>query len=571
MPLLSPCEWASRCAEGPCGSGFVFVFVLPSSLPLTATGARPLAAVHVADAPSSVGIDGSSPQPVALAQTVVLPPGVPHPSSVVCVPVAPGQPGNGPLRLATAADVPPCAGGAHRYVARLPALTQVTFVSSDRRQSWVLFAESACQHCGMHFFVAPAGQQAAQLAQQVPCAAQPTVYYSQQQQQLAMQQQQQQQQQQQAMQQAMAASVPSLGREPAATTGAPHPLSASVPMLSVTTPTTAAQAHASEVAALVSAKADALEAETARRQSAAAATAGASAPPLPPDDESMHASLHSDADTSDDPPTHFVDPISMELMTDPVLLVESGMSYERSSIDEWLGRGGATCPSTGIALETKRFVANTQLRQAIEEWVEAQAKQPRPSQTVPPPPQGHQCVVDEQRVAEEEESGWEVQELPLAKEWAAGRLKGVAPLASTVAMCSFRAASAGKSRVSADFALTALAMGLPALAKSWPDGRRVLWMLELPPGLAERIRFSVKAHYWMKDPVVADDIAHGDCVELGALFRHSSADLRYLYVCKLKLLPPSGSEVGAETAVATHKDVFAALGNGAFGVRAIIF
>ena len=33
-------------------------------------------------------------------------------------------------------------------------------------------------------------------------------------------------------------------------------------------------------------------------------------------------------------------------MADPVLLVETGMTFDRASIQEWLSRGNQTCPLT---------------------------------------------------------------------------------------------------------------------------------------------------------------------------------------------------------------------------------
>lgn len=47
------------------------------------------------------------------------------------------------------------------------------------------------------------------------------------------------------------------------------------------------------------------------------------------------------------PPDMFLCPISREVMRDPVVLVETGQMYDRSSISEWFKTGHSTCPLTG--------------------------------------------------------------------------------------------------------------------------------------------------------------------------------------------------------------------------------
>ena len=66
-------------------------------------------------------------------------------------------------------------------------------------------------------------------------------------------------------------------------------------------------------------------------------------------------------------PYEIQDPISHDVMWDPVLLVESGHSYDRPSIQQWFQRGNRTCPRTNRKLKslliavsgppTRRFVA----------------------------------------------------------------------------------------------------------------------------------------------------------------------------------------------------------------------
>ena len=68
-------------------------------------------------------------------------------------------------------------------------------------------------------------------------------------------------------------------------------------------------------------------------------------------------------------PSSFTCPLTMDLMSDPVILSRTGMTYERSAIMEWLGVNN-TCPSTQTKLEGLHddIVPNIALRNAIEEW-----------------------------------------------------------------------------------------------------------------------------------------------------------------------------------------------------------
>jgi hypothetical protein len=58
-------------------------------------------------------------------------------------------------------------------------------------------------------------------------------------------------------------------------------------------------------------------------------------------------------------------PISMEVMVDPVVLVESGQTYDRAEIEKWL-RVHDTDPVTNDILKTKKTVPNFSLRHTIE-------------------------------------------------------------------------------------------------------------------------------------------------------------------------------------------------------------
>ena len=58
----------------------------------------------------------------------------------------------------------------------------------------------------------------------------------------------------------------------------------------------------------------------------------------------------------------------MNIMVDPVI-IESGITYERSTIEEWFIRGD-TCPITGLKITNKRVIPNIALKQSIQYFCE---------------------------------------------------------------------------------------------------------------------------------------------------------------------------------------------------------
>lgn len=64
-------------------------------------------------------------------------------------------------------------------------------------------------------------------------------------------------------------------------------------------------------------------------------------------------------------PASFYCPISMDLMTDPVM-VDTGHTYDRSCIERWLQQGNRTCPVTGMRLRHLELMPNHALRNAIQ-------------------------------------------------------------------------------------------------------------------------------------------------------------------------------------------------------------
>ncbi|CAL0334088.1 unnamed protein product [Lupinus luteus] len=83
-------------------------------------------------------------------------------------------------------------------------------------------------------------------------------------------------------------------------------------------------------------------------------------------------------------PDDFRCPISLELMTDPVI-VSTGQTYERSCIDKWLQAGHGTCPKTLQTLTSSVLTPNYVLRSLIAQWCEANGIEPpkRPSSSQP--------------------------------------------------------------------------------------------------------------------------------------------------------------------------------------------
>ncbi|KAG2317131.1 hypothetical protein Bca4012_068022 [Brassica carinata] len=60
-------------------------------------------------------------------------------------------------------------------------------------------------------------------------------------------------------------------------------------------------------------------------------------------------------------------PISLEIMNDPVVL-ETGHTYDRSSIAKWFSAGNITCPKTGKNLSSTVLVSNVSVKQLIQSY-----------------------------------------------------------------------------------------------------------------------------------------------------------------------------------------------------------
>ncbi|KDP42027.1 hypothetical protein JCGZ_03090 [Jatropha curcas] len=68
-------------------------------------------------------------------------------------------------------------------------------------------------------------------------------------------------------------------------------------------------------------------------------------------------------------PHEFLCPITLEMMVDPVI-VATGQTYERASIQKWLNSNHRTCPKTGQTLDHLTLAPNFALRNLILQWCE---------------------------------------------------------------------------------------------------------------------------------------------------------------------------------------------------------
>eukprot|EP01018_Ginkgo_biloba_P030339 Gb_38670 [translate_table: standard] len=69
-------------------------------------------------------------------------------------------------------------------------------------------------------------------------------------------------------------------------------------------------------------------------------------------------------------PADFRCPLSLELMSDPVI-VASGQTYERAYIQQWLDQGMNTCPKTRQTLSHTNLIPNYTVKALIANWCES--------------------------------------------------------------------------------------------------------------------------------------------------------------------------------------------------------
>ncbi|KAM1291716.1 hypothetical protein ACFX13_019103 [Malus domestica] len=81
-------------------------------------------------------------------------------------------------------------------------------------------------------------------------------------------------------------------------------------------------------------------------------------------------------------PADFCCPLSLELMTDPVI-VASGQTYERTFIKNWIGLGLTVCPKTRQTLAHTNLIPNYTVKALIANWCESNnVKLPDPIKSV---------------------------------------------------------------------------------------------------------------------------------------------------------------------------------------------
>ncbi|XP_010528570.1 PREDICTED: U-box domain-containing protein 21 [Tarenaya hassleriana] len=73
------------------------------------------------------------------------------------------------------------------------------------------------------------------------------------------------------------------------------------------------------------------------------------------------------SDTDITIPPQFQCPISFDLMKDPVIMA-SGITYDRGSIEKWIESGNKTCPATNTVLKTFEQIPNHAIRKMIQDW-----------------------------------------------------------------------------------------------------------------------------------------------------------------------------------------------------------
>ena len=89
--------------------------------------------------------------------------------------------------------------------------------------------------------------------------------------------------------------------------------------------------------------------------------------PSTPGADSRSKKLASDVNV----PVDFRCPISLVLMRDPVV-VATGQTYDRESINLWIESGHSTCPKTGQALVNTNLIPNRALKNLIAMWCREQ-------------------------------------------------------------------------------------------------------------------------------------------------------------------------------------------------------
>lgn len=68
-------------------------------------------------------------------------------------------------------------------------------------------------------------------------------------------------------------------------------------------------------------------------------------------------------------PPEFYCPIALEIMEDPVVLMETAVTYDRKSVEVWISpHGPQRCPVTRKKLSNPSFIENKSLKILIDDW-----------------------------------------------------------------------------------------------------------------------------------------------------------------------------------------------------------
>ena len=67
-------------------------------------------------------------------------------------------------------------------------------------------------------------------------------------------------------------------------------------------------------------------------------------------------------------------PITTELMSDPVVCVGDGNTYERAAIEQWFATGARTSPTTNAQLESITLVPNLTVKRLIAAELERRGR-----------------------------------------------------------------------------------------------------------------------------------------------------------------------------------------------------
>jgi U-box domain len=92
-----------------------------------------------------------------------------------------------------------------------------------------------------------------------------------------------------------------------------------------------------------------------------------------PDDDSMDSTQGlTRSERMARAPSHFICPLTLQIMKHPMREKGTSNNYERGAILEWIYFGAATCPMTRKVLRPTDFVENTTLKAHIERWMQDQ-------------------------------------------------------------------------------------------------------------------------------------------------------------------------------------------------------